>query len=126
MKFLADECCDVGLVFSSRKYGYDVIYVLEEMAGATDDEVLRLAYDQERVLLTEDKDFGELIYRLKKPCRGIILLRLGVEQRHLKWPRLRKLLSDYEDRLLGSFVVVGAEKFRFRPLMSVATNPTRP
>ena len=117
MKILADECCDVGLVTSLRKGGHDVLYVIEKMPGVTDDEILVAAYEEGRILLTEDKDFGELVYRLRKPSIGIILLRLDVHQKHLKQARLRKLLDDHEDRLVGSFVVVDAEKFRFRPLI---------
>ena len=67
MKFLADECCDTGLVASLRKDGHDVLYVTEKKAGAIDDEILSDAYKEERILITEDKDFGELVYRFKKP-----------------------------------------------------------
>jgi len=77
---------------------------------------LRQAYREERVLLTEDKDFGELVYHLKKPAVGIVLIRIGVEERHLKWPRVKKLVEGYGDRLAGHFVIVNAERFRFRPL----------
>lgn len=89
----------------------------EQNAGVSDDEVLLAAYDEGWILLTEDKDFGELAYRLKKPSRGIILLRVDVRERHLKWPRLKKLIKDYGDRLQGNFVVVDPKKFRFRPLI---------
>ena len=68
MKFLADECCDTELVTSLRDDGHDVLYVLEKKAGVTDEEVLFDAYNDGRILLTEDKDFGELVYRLRKPC----------------------------------------------------------
>ena len=64
MKFLADECCDRSLVEDLRKAGYDVRYVLESDPGASDDEVLALAFDEQRIIVTEDKDFGELVYRL--------------------------------------------------------------
>ena len=67
MKFLADECCDTGLVASLRKDGHDVLYAIEKKAGAIDDEILSDAYKEERILITEDKDFGELVYRFKKP-----------------------------------------------------------
>ena len=59
MKFFADECCDVGIVASLRKEGYDVIYALEEKPGLPDDMVLQRAYVERRILLTEDKDFAE-------------------------------------------------------------------
>jgi predicted nuclease of predicted toxin-antitoxin system len=115
--FLADECCDTGLVASLREHGHDVFYVLEENAGATDDEILWRAYNENRILITEDKDFGELVYRLKKLARGIVLIRIDVRKRHLKWPRLKRLIEKHKDHLPGHFVVVDAEKFRLRPLI---------
>jgi predicted nuclease of predicted toxin-antitoxin system len=67
---LADECCDTGLIASLREDGHDVLYVLERKPGVSDDEVLLEAYNEERIMVTEDKDFGELVYRLKKPSNG--------------------------------------------------------
>lgn len=116
MKFLADECCDAALVASLRNEGHDVFYVMETHRGRPDDVILRQAYREERVLLTEDKDFGELVYHLKKLAVGIVLIRIGVEERHLKWPRIKKLVESYGDRLAGNFVIVDAQRFRFRPL----------
>jgi predicted nuclease of predicted toxin-antitoxin system len=117
LKFLADECCDTGLVASLRAGGHDVLYVLEKKAGVSDDEVLYDAYKEGRILLTEDKDFGELVYRLKKPSKGIILIRIDVRERHMKWARLKKLIENYQERLPGHFVVVDTQKFRFRSLL---------
>jgi len=117
LKFLADECCDTGLVVSLRKAGHDVMHISEEKAGVTDEVVLFDAYNEGRILLTEDKDFGELVYRLKKPSNGIILIRIDVKDRHMKWPRLKKLIEKYSERLAGHFVVIGTEKFRFRSLI---------
>ena len=50
MKFLADECCDVGLVSSLREDGHDVLYVLEKKPGASDDEIILDAYNENRIL----------------------------------------------------------------------------
>ncbi len=72
MKFIVDECCDTGLVASLRFDGHDVLYISEKKPGAPDEEILLDAYNEGRILLTEDKDFGELVYRLKKPSRGIV------------------------------------------------------
>ena len=117
MKFFADECCDAGIVASLRIEGHDVLYVLEEEPGLQDEVVLQRAYVERRILLTEDKDFGELVYRLRKPAAGIVLIRIAVEQRQSKWPRLKKLIDKYADRLPGHFVVLNIERFRFRPLL---------
>ena len=117
MKFLADECCDTALISALRKDGHDVLYVTEKKAGAIDDEILSDAYNEERILITEDKDFGELVCRFKKPTRGIVLLRVDVYERHIKWSRLKKLIDNYGTKLQGNFTVVDAQKFRFRPLL---------
>jgi hypothetical protein len=71
VNFLADECCDAFLVDGLRGDGHDVLYVKESAPGTDDHTVLQMAADQERVLLTEDKDFGELVVRLKLPAYGI-------------------------------------------------------
>ena len=117
MKFLADECCDAGLVVSLRNAGHDVTYVTEQYAGASDNEILLKAFKDERIILTEDKDFGELTYRLRKPSTGIVLIRIDVKDRHLKWARLKNLIENYEKRLPGHFVVIHTNKYRFRPLV---------
>jgi predicted nuclease of predicted toxin-antitoxin system len=116
LKFLADECCDTGLVISLRKDGHDVLYVTEKKAGAIDDDILSDAYEEKRILITEDKDFGELVYRLKKPTYGIVLVRIDVSEKHTKWLRLKKLIDNYSTRLKGHFTVVDTQKFRFRSL----------
>lgn len=116
MRLLADECCDAGLVEALRRDGHDVTYVLESMRAASDTEVLQRAWEEGRLLMTEDKDFGELVYRLRRPVQGIILLRFAPEERALKVPRLRALLDREAERLGGAFVVLDAEKARIRPL----------
>jgi GDP-D-mannose dehydratase len=63
VNFLADECCDAILVSALRNDGHDVLYVKETAPGADDSTVLHLATAQQRILLTEDKDFGELAFR---------------------------------------------------------------
>ena len=117
LKFLADECCDAGLVAHLRADGYDVSYQVETSPGAEDDVVLENAYDQRRIILTEDKDFGELVFRLAKPSVGIILLRIEVRERDIKWPRLKRLIEGHGAHLPGHFIVVERDKFRIRPLM---------
>ena len=117
MNFLADECCDAGLVSSLRNNGHDVVYITENLSGSSDEEILLKAYQQNRILLTEDKDFGELVFRLKKLVMGIILIRIGVKERSIKWGRLKRLLDMYGEKIPGNFVVVDSQKFRFRRLL---------
>jgi len=100
-----------------REEGHDVLYVLETQRGGRDEVVLRQACREGRILLTEDKDFGELIYHLKKPAAGVVLIRIRVEDRFMKWPRIKKLIDGYGDRIPGHLVVVDVERLRFRPLL---------
>jgi predicted nuclease of predicted toxin-antitoxin system len=93
-----------------------VLYVKESAPGADDHTVLQMAADQERVLLTEDKDFGELVVRLKLPAYGIVFLRMNPADSAAKLARLRHLLQHHGQRLPGSFVVLTPKKARFRPL----------
>jgi len=112
-----DECCSSQLVDKMRDAGYDVYYVLEEIRGSTDIDVLKKAYQEHRIVITEDKDFGELVFRLKKEVIGIILLRFSASNRYLMWPRLEELLSLKATGIKDKFVVIDEEKFRIRPLL---------
>lgn len=117
MRFLADECCDAALVDALRSDGYDVLYAVETLRGATDDELLAWSFSERRIFLTEDKDFGELVYRLRRPVYGVVLLRFDIVNRALKVPRLRYLLEQEAERLSGAFVVLEVDKVRVRPLI---------
>lgn len=116
MNLLADECCDAGLVDILRHEGHDVTFVVEAMCGASDSAVLQKAREEDRILLTEDKDFGELVYRLHRSVPGIILLRFASEERTLKRSRLLSLLEQESVRLKRAFVVLDTDKARIRPL----------
>lgn len=116
MKFLADECCDFATVDALRDAGHDVLYVMESLRGATDNVILERAYAEDRILLTEDKDFGELVYRLRRPAYGVILMRFAVNEITLKIPGLRALLDSEADRIPGAFTVLDPIKVRIRPL----------
>ena len=63
VRWLADECVDAGLVVNLRASGHDVVYMAEIAPAANDAEVVRLARAESRLLLTEDKDFGDLVFR---------------------------------------------------------------
>jgi len=116
VKFLLDECCDASLVQDLRTSGHDVIYAIESLRGANDEEILTRAFSDDRILITEDKDFGEIAYRLRRPTRGIILLRFDVSERFEKIPRLRALIGQEQENLYHKFIVLESDKTRIRPL----------
>lgn len=117
MRWLADECVDAPLVERLRKAGYDVAYVAESGPGATDTQIVRRAHDDGRLLLTEDKDFGELVFRWRREVPGLVLLRIEPANQSLKWARLNAAIVRFADALLGRFTVVEENRFRSRPLI---------
>ncbi len=116
MKFAADECCDAMLVAGLRADGHDVWYAMESACGADDETILRTATADDRILLTEDKDFGELVIRLGRPALGVVLIRINPADSATKLVRLREVLQHQALRLPGSFVVLDESKTRIRSL----------
>jgi predicted nuclease of predicted toxin-antitoxin system len=76
VRLLADECVDAAIVARLRLGGHDVMYVAGLTPGVTDDEVLKQANADERILVTADTDFGELVFRLRRVAFGVLLVRL--------------------------------------------------
>ena len=77
MNLLADEGVDRPVVERLRQDGHDVLYVAESSPSVSDEEVLEQANSRSAVLLTADKDFGELVFRQGLVHSGVVLLRLA-------------------------------------------------
>jgi len=96
-----------------RQQQHDVFSVYEEARGMKDDAIIRKAFDENWVLITNDKDFGEKVYRERHPHRGVVLLRLDDERAISKIEVLRRLLARYADQLRDHYVVVTETRVRF-------------
>ncbi|MEL7161668.1 MAG: DUF5615 family PIN-like protein [Bacteroidota bacterium] len=112
---LADESVDFNVVKKLREDNYEIETIIETTPGIMDEEVLEAANKLKAILLTEDRDFGELTYRLQIPNHGIILLRMSGESLDRKIAQLYKLFESYEDKLNASFSVVTIRKIRVIP-----------
>jgi predicted nuclease of predicted toxin-antitoxin system len=99
MKFLLDQSTDARLSTYLRGLGHDVTRIAKEYPpGLLDPNILSLAKAEGRILITDDRDFGELIFRLQLPHAGVIFLRLGTyAPLELKIERL----SYYGERYIG-------------------------
>ena len=75
MRFLADESCDFRVVRALRAAGHDVTAAIELVPGAADSTVFEMAEREGRIFVTEDRDFGQLVYAGANPAPGVILLR---------------------------------------------------
>ncbi|MFW6184415.1 MAG: DUF5615 family PIN-like protein [Chloroflexota bacterium] len=114
MKFLLDESADFPLAEVLSHLGHDVTAIARDYPHALrDEDVLAIASDEERILITNDHDFGELIFRRQLPHAGVILFRLHDEDLDTKSARLRYVLEHHQEEL-RSFVVVTERGVRIR------------
>jgi predicted nuclease of predicted toxin-antitoxin system len=116
VRWLADECVDAKLVGELRRAGEDVVYIAETSSGATDTNVIERAQRERRVLLTEDKDFGDLVFRQYQWVPGVVFLRIPPERRAVKWQRLQAAVAKFGEGLMGRYTVVEPARLRSRPL----------
>jgi predicted nuclease of predicted toxin-antitoxin system len=113
MRFMVDECTGPAVARWLRQRGHEVFSVYEDARGMDDDEVIRKASDENWILVTNDKDFGEKVYRERHPHRGVVLLRLDDERAGNKIDAVRRLLKDYAEEIPDCFVVVTETQVRF-------------
>jgi predicted nuclease of predicted toxin-antitoxin system len=113
VRFLVDECTGPAVARWLRSQGHDVSSVYEQARGLGDDAIIARAWKDRRILITNDKDFGEKIFREGHPHRGVILLRLEDERAQAKIAVLRRLMMNFSEQLAGQFVVVSETRVRF-------------
>ncbi len=88
----------------------------EVAPAASDAEVMTRARAEARMLLTEDKDFGDLVFRRAQSIPGVVLLRIDPAMHELKRVRLDAAISRFGENLLGRYTVIGEARFRARAL----------
>jgi predicted nuclease of predicted toxin-antitoxin system len=117
MRFLANENFPLPSVHLLREEGYDVASITEDSPGIEDREVLARAVDEQRVILTFDRDYGELIYRLRlRSPMGVIYLRFRPHTPEEPAIMLLNLLQIEELQFEERFTVVDSSSIRQRPL----------
>lgn len=116
VRILADENFPSPIIRALRDKGHDVASVKEMMRGASDREVLARAQAEERLVVTFDKDFGELAFRSRLPATsGVILFRLSGPSPEVDNARALAALESGLD-WSGNFAVVTDDRIRLRPL----------
>ncbi|MFH1831419.1 MAG: DUF5615 family PIN-like protein [bacterium] len=112
MKFLIDECTGPSVARWLEENGYDALSISEKLHGYSDTQVLQKAFSENRILITNDKDFGDMIFRQQLPHRGIILLRLEDEQPLNKINTLKNVLKKHMHQIAENFIVVTEKTIR--------------
>ncbi len=114
MKCVADENVDASIVQALRSEGHEVWYVAEEAQAISDEEVLMKSAEGTALLLTDDKDFGDLVFRQGKAASGVLLLRLAGVPANSKAKLVAQTLRVYARELEGAFSVLTPTALRIR------------
>ena len=114
MKLLADESVDAPIVARLRGDGHEVPSVAEDSPGLPDLGVLARAHQEGVVLITGDKDFGELVYRQRLPHSGVLLLRLAGADEATKCELVSRAVAENGSDFPGAFSVLGVDDLRIR------------
>jgi len=113
MRFIVDENTGPDVANWLKKQGHEVFSVYEQARGLDDDSIIQKAYNENYLLITNDKDFGEKVFREKQKHKGIILLRLKDERPAAKIETIKILLENHSNKLAENFVVVTETSARF-------------
>jgi len=112
MRFLADESCDFVVIRALRDAGFDVLAVGEVAPGAEDRIVSDRAVREERMLITEDKDFGRFVFAEETTTGGVLLLRFPATARTAMARSVVDLVKQHGERLVGRFIVLQPGRVR--------------
>lgn len=112
MRFLADESCAGPVVRSLREAGHDVIAIAEIARGASDEQVLERALNEKRVLITEDLDFGRLVFSAGRSTAGVLLVRFPNHARLATAATVVEAVAKLGLRLRSAFAVVEPGRVR--------------
>lgn len=113
---LADENIDCRIIKDLRAAGFSVISVQEDYCGAKDREILNIAKQQELLIITEDKDFGELIFSFRAVDVGVIFLRYHFLERTNIIESLIHIIQQQGNALRNKFTVITSKKIRIRDI----------
>jgi predicted nuclease of predicted toxin-antitoxin system len=116
MKFVADESVDRQIVEGLQSKGHDVWYIAEMSPSISDNEVLALAIKHDGLLITSDKDFGELVFRKGLTSSGIILIRLSGMPPEQKVNIVTAGIFQRFNEMKGNFTVIGPKSIRIRKI----------
>ena len=112
MRFLVDECTGPAASRWLDEQGQDVCSAYDLARGADDETIIQKAVGEGRILITNDKDFGQMFFRDGRVHSGVILLQMEDERPKAKIAVLKSLLKNYPDRIEGQFLIVSEEIIR--------------
>ena len=112
MRFVVNECTGPYVARWLIAQGYEVFSIFEQARGMEDEVIIEKLNNENWKLITNDKDFGEKIFRDRKPHKGIILLRLEDERPDNKIAVLKRLISNHSELIKDNFTVASERRIR--------------
>jgi len=114
VNLVADENIDTEIIAELRGRGYEILSISENFSGIPDEEVLEIANKYNAILITGDKDFGELVFRRGQANKGVILIRIfGVPQEE-KARIVLEVFELHKTDFMENFTVIGKNKIRIK------------
>lgn len=121
MRFLVDENLGRRLVHALRDRGHDVAWMVERMQGQRDSDILDVANTEQRIVITNDPDFGSLVFHEQAACHGVVLLRIHDASFEAVRDMTLAAIDQYGNQLVGQFSVITDQSIRIRPLPGTGT-----
>ncbi len=113
LKFLSDENVSLRVIAGLVKIGYDVASVNQIRTGLSDEQIFSIAAKENRIILTHDKDFGNILKYPLKRHKGVILIRLNNQSPANVFNYLTFLIASQKTKLKNSLVVLNENGIRF-------------
>ena len=117
--FLADESVDYRIISALRHQGFKIYSIADISPGMNDSDVLSYCFENNCILISEDKDFGELTIRFKKPNHGLILLRLIGLDISSKKDLVIKVFLQSQSEFRNAYSVLNIKKLRIRKYLNI-------
>lgn len=114
IKFLVDVGVGKKVEKWLFEHGYDIKAVRDDDPRMKDENILKIANSEDRIVITMDKDFGELVYRSGLTHSGVLVLRLEEAKSDEKVKIIEKIITEYSEKLLNNFCVFQNGKLRIR------------
>jgi predicted nuclease of predicted toxin-antitoxin system len=117
-RLLADECIVGPVVDALRRAGHDVVWARDVCPGVDDDVICAIAMSHNRIIISEDRDFSDLLFHRRLPAIGAVRAKIGELPGSLadKAARITEVITAKGDKLLGHMTVIEPARDRQRPL----------
>ncbi len=113
-QIVIDESVDYAIVQTLKHTRFSIISISDETPSIPDKQVLEIAYAHNALLITEDKDFGELVFRLQLKHKGILLIRMIKAKSSEKADAVLKVIEMHFNDMIDNFSVLDNLKLRIR------------